>query len=281
MSKKVQAQDGLERSAEAKTDVKEKSARKPKPKSSDKAKAAEKSKETAKSETLAPPEKPAAGSTKKTKAAPKTERTEDAAEVSTKKTKAAPKTERSEDAAEVSTKKAKAAPRSAKSARSEKSEAQNDELHEQRKAVKTPQVMKLVENPDDVNPVLLAGKSRVPPQLRKKQSLTSLMRREMGEVFYDVEDTVVVNITELAIEHEAPEILDRFNACSCDKCVEIFSRIISGRVPARFARVRKGGIETGSRELSERVAPMRKAVITEMIKELIISKKRCYHDDTK
>ncbi len=261
MSKKVQAQDGLARSAEAKTDVKEKSARKPKPKSSEKAKAAEKSKGTAKSETLANPEKPAAVSTKKTKAAPKTEQTEDAAEVSAKKTKAAA--------------------RSAKSARSEKGEAQSDELHEQRKAVKTPQVMKLVENPDDVNPVLLAGKSRVPPQLRKKQSLTSLMRREMGEVFYDVEDTVVVNITELAIEHEAPEILDRFNACSCDKCVEIFSRIISGRVPARFARVRKGGIETGSRELNERVAPMRKAVITEMIKELITSKKRCYHDDTK
>lgn len=248
MSKKVQASTGLEKSAEMKTDLNEKPAQKPKtkakPKSIDKPKSADKAK-------AAENPKVSAKSEKLTK----------------------PK-----KAAEASTKKIKTA---AKSVQSENCEVQNDDSHEQRKAVRTPQVMKLVENSLDVNPVLLAGKSRVPPQLRKKQSLTSLMRREMGEVFYDVEDTVVVNITELAIEHEAPEILDRFNACSCDKCVEIFSRIISGRVPARFARVRKGGVETGSRELSERVAPMRKAVITEMIKELIVSKKRCYHDDTK
>ncbi len=255
MSKKVQASDGLVKSAKVKADASKKPAQKPRPKAADKTKTADK-----------PPKAAKPG---------KSEKPKKAADAVTKKSGTASKTARSENEAKTSTKKGKAA------ARPEKDEVQNDDLHEQRKPVKTPQVMKLVENPDGVNPVLLAGKSRVPPQLRKKQSLTSLMRREMGEVFYDVEDTVVVNITELAIEHEAPEILDRFNACSCDKCVEIFSRIISGRVPARFARVRKGGVETGSRELSERVAPMRKAVITEMIKELIISKKRCYHDDTK
>ncbi len=256
MSKKVQASDGLVKSAKDKADVNEKPAQKPKPKAADKTKNAERLPKTVKADTSARSQKPA--STKKTGTKARSAGAENASDGSTKK----PKT-------------------TARSAGAENGEAKNDDLHEQRKPVKTPQVMKLVENPDGVNPVLLAGKSRVPPQLRKKQSLTSLMRREMGEVFYDVEDTVVVNITELAIEHEAPEILDRFNACSCDKCVEIFSRIISGRVPARFARVRKGGIETGSRELSERVAPMRKIVITEMIKELIISKKRCFHDDTK
>lgn len=267
MRKKVQASNGLAKSAEVKTDLREKSAQKPKPKSIDKPKAADKTKAAEKSNEAAKP---------KTSA-----KSKKAAEGSAKKTGNIAKSVQYEKAAGISAKKVRTTAKSAKIMQSEKSDAQNDDLHEQRKAVKTPQVMKLVENSNDVNPVLLAGKSRVPPQLRKKQSLTKLMRREMGEVFYDVEDTVVVNVTELAIEHEAPEILDRFNACSCDKCVEIFSRIISGRVPARFARVNKDGMGTGSRELSERVAPMRKAVITEMIKELIVSKKRCFHDDTK
>jgi len=152
---------------------------------------------------------------------------------------------------------------------------------EQRTACKTPQVMKLVERTNDVNPVILAGKSRVPSRLRGRESLTRMMRRGLGEEFADEENTVVVNITELAIEHEAPLILDRFNACSCDKCVEVFSRMIAEKVPVRFARVNKIGRDLENRELSERVAPMRKIVLTEMIKVLIGSKKRCFHDDLK
>ncbi len=152
---------------------------------------------------------------------------------------------------------------------------------EQRTACKTPQVMKLVERTNDVNPVILAGKSRVPSRLRGRESLTRMMRRGLGEEFADEENTVVVNITELAIEYEAPVILDRFNACSCDKCVEVFSRMIAEKVPVRFARVNKIGRDLENRELSERVAPMRKIVLTEMIKVLIGSKKRCFHDDLK
>lgn len=173
-----------------------------------------------------------------------------------------------------------------KSAKSQKKEPQKTtkkksvKQEEQRKPCTTEQVMKLVERSADVNPVLLAGKSRVPSTLRGKESLTKILRRDLGEEFDDSENTVVVNITEVAIEYEAPVILDRFNACSCDKCVEIFSKIISQRVPVRFARVNKNGRGVGNRELSERVAPMRKMVLTEMIKELIGSKKRCYHDDT-
>lgn len=197
-------------------------------------------------------------------------------------TKAKPKASaKAKDGKVQTAKKSKTAVKSAKPNCPEKDACENDDLHDQRKAVRTPQVMKLVEYSNEVNPVLLAGKSRVPVQLRGRQSLTRLMRREMGEVFFDVEDTVVVNITELAIEQEAPVILDRFNACSCDKCVEVFSSKIAERVPVRFARVNKNGMSIGNRELSDRIAPMRKAVITEMIKELIVSKKRCFHDDTK
>lgn len=148
-----------------------------------------------------------------------------------------------------------------------------------RPACKTPQVMKLVQDSLDLNPVLLAGKSRIPSRLRGKESLTRIMRRDMGEEFEFSEDSIVVNITELAIAQETPIILDRFNACSCDKCIEVFSRIIASKVPVRFARIGRNGRSPDNRDLSERVAPMRKIVLTEMIKELICSKKRWFHDD--
>lgn len=144
---------------------------------------------------------------------------------------------------------------------------------------KTPQVMRLIEqNKDSANPVILAGKSRVPKQLRGREPLSRLMRAELGEEFSDREDSVVVNLTEAAIEYEAPEILDRFNACSCHKCVEVFSRRISEKVPARFARINKTA-RSGQRELRERMEPVRKIVLSEMIKELIGNKKRCFHDE--
>lgn len=144
---------------------------------------------------------------------------------------------------------------------------------------KTPQVMRLVEpDKDSVNPVILAGKSRVPKQLRGREPLSKIMRMELGEEFSDREDSVVVNLTEAAIEFEAPKILDRFNACSCDKCVEIFSRRIAERVPVRFGRISRSA-RAGSKEMSERMEPMRKLVLAEMIRELIGNKKRCFHDE--
>lgn len=164
---------------------------------------------------------------------------------------------------------AKAAPK-----KSVKEEAMPEGSH------KTPQVMKLLEqNKGSVNPVILAGKSRVPRQLSGREPLSRMMKREMGEEFFDVEDTVVVNLTQLAIEKEAPLILDRFNACSCEKCVAAFSAIISRRIPARFARVSKTAGRRGSRELSERLEPSRKMAVSEMVRELIGNKKRCFHDE--
>ena len=101
----------------------------------------------------------------------------------------------------------------------------------------------------------------------------------MSDELAEINGTVVVNLTQLAIEYESPEILDRFNACSCDKCVEEFSRIIAQRVPVRFARISKTEQRRGSRELTERMDPVRKIVVSEMIKELIGNKKRCFHDE--
>lgn len=152
-----------------------------------------------------------------------------------------------------------------------------------RTGCKTPQVLKLVEkDPGKGNQVIMAGKSRIPEQLRGREPLSRIMKRDLGadlgEQFADSQDTIVVNITELAIEYEAPAVLDRFNACSCDKCVEVFSRKISESVPARFARVNKFTHRTPTRELRERVEPMRRVVLSAMIRELIGNKKRCFHD---
>lgn len=141
----------------------------------------------------------------------------------------------------------------------------------------TPQVMRLVERGKDANLVLMAGKSRVPRALRGKEPLSGFLAGE----FEDSVDTVVVNITELAINYEAPLILDRFNACSCGKCVEVFSMRIAERVPVRFARVSRAAQYCSlseRNELSERVEPMRRTVLAEMIRELIGNKKRCFHD---
>lgn len=139
-----------------------------------------------------------------------------------------------------------------------------------RVSCKTPQVMKLIEDDSD-ELVIYAGKSRVPKLLRGRESLSRLSRRSAVE-----NETEVVNITELVIKHEAADILDRFNACSCEKCVEVFSEIISQRIPVRYARISRS--ELGLDILPERAVPMRKAVHSEMIRELICNKKRCFHD---
>ena len=164
--------------------------------------------------------------------------------------------------------------------RSESNDRSPDEIKLERQSNKTPQVMKLLEqNKSSSNPVILAGKSRIPRQLSGREPLSKTLKQDMSDELAEINGTVVVNLTQLAIEYEAPEILDRFNACSCDKCVEEFSRIIAQRVPVRFARISKTEQRRGSRELTERMDPVRKIVVSEMIKELIGNKKRCFHDE--
>lgn len=184
---------------------------------------------------------------------------------------------------------AKAESKSRKAVKKSEKSDKSPKAAVQKTGNKTPQVMRLVErnkggkggkrgkSSADANLVLMAGKSRVPKALRGKEPLSGFA---MGE-FEDSADTVVVNITELAINYEAPLILDRFNACSCDKCVEVFSMRIAERVPVRFARVSRAAQYCSlaeRNELSERVEPMRRTVLAEMTRELIGNKKRCFHD---
>ena len=148
---------------------------------------------------------------------------------------------------------------------------------------KTPQVMRLVEKEAEMNPAILAGKRAVPRRLRGREPLSKMINHDGPSTYYENEDVEVVNIAELAIKLEAPEILDRFNACSCAKCVAIFTEKVSQRVPPRFARIERGanGSNNSARmsEIYGRVEQMRKVVMPEMIREIIGNKKRRFHDE--
>lgn len=148
---------------------------------------------------------------------------------------------------------------------------------------KTPQVMRLVEQKAEITPAALGGKGYVPKQLRGREPLSKLMKSANTPMRSENGDDVeVVNIAELAIKLEAPEILDRFNACSCSKCVAIFSEMVSQKVSPRFARVSKSKSLNSASHMNElygRVEQMRKAVMPEMVREIMGRKKRWFHDE--
>lgn len=178
-----------------------------------------------------------------------------------------------EDAPKKRGRKAKPVIEEAEVTAEEKSLEQDDESG--RGGCKTRQVMKLIEGDND-NLVIFAGKSRVPNLLRGRESLSAMMRKNAAGL-YDHDDTEVVNITELVIRHEAAGILDRFNACSCERCVNAFSDMIAKRIPIRYARISRAELDSG--ELPERAVSMRQVVLPEMIRQLICNKKRCFHDE--
>lgn len=139
--------------------------------------------------------------------------------------------------------------------------------------------MKLVEKSKGKNQVIEAGKSHIPSKLKGRLPLSKIAKNEGCDDAFEQGVVEIVNLTELAVKYEAPQVLDRFNACSCDKCVEIFSEIVLKKVPARFARITKSKLGIRSRELNGRVEPVKKIVQDVMIRELIGSKKRIFHDE--
>lgn len=160
----------------------------------------------------------------------------------------------------------------------------NDEKTEKAGAgSRTPQVMKLIEPLGDVNPVIIAGKSRIPQQLRGKAPLSRIMRREaaeiFGESFYtDPNEIVTADLTELVIRENAGELLRRFNACCCDKCIDELSRRAAEKIPSRFVRVTRAELERGVPELEEYKEPLRKSALSAMIRELLGNKRRHFHN---
>ncbi|MDE6031536.1 MAG: hypothetical protein K2G32_07955, partial [Oscillospiraceae bacterium] len=158
------------------------------------------------------------------------------------------------------------------------------ELEKSGASSRTPQVMKLVQPQGDmVNPVIIAGKSRIPQQLRGRAPLSRIMRREAQEIFgealyTDPNELITVDLTELVIKENAGELLRRFNACCCDKCIEELSRRAAEKVPSRFARVTRAVLEQGSPELDEQKEPLKKSALSAMIRELIGNKRRHFHN---
>ncbi|MBQ8170615.1 MAG: hypothetical protein IJZ95_01370 [Oscillospiraceae bacterium] len=144
---------------------------------------------------------------------------------------------------------------------------------------KTPQVMKLVEQKNDmVNPTIMAGKSSIPRSLRGLEPLTRIMKRDAAEMFGVGGETETYNITALVIEDNAREILRRFNACDCEICVERFSQLAAEEVPARFVKLSKKAVEYNVSEVQELKAPLKKTVTSRMIRLVMQNKKRSYHD---
>ena len=147
---------------------------------------------------------------------------------------------------------------------------------------RTPQVMKLVETQSDINPVIIAGKSRIPQQLRGRAPLSRIMRREAAEIFGDYyadpNELLTVDLTELVIKENAGELLRRFNACCCDKCIEELTRRAVDKVPSRFARVTRAVLEQGAPELEAQKESLKKSALSAMIRELIGNKRRHFHN---
>ena len=159
-----------------------------------------------------------------------------------------------------------------------KAETKQEELKTGEPSSKTPQVMKLVQQRNDmVNPTIMAGKSSIPRQLRGLEPLSRIMKREAEEVF-GADEAETYNLTALVIDEHAAEILRRFNACDCELCVETLARLTAEVVPARFAKLRKRDVEREAPEVKQLKEPLQKMVTSRMVRLVMQNKKRSYHD---
>lgn len=160
----------------------------------------------------------------------------------------------------------------------QKAEPNQEELKTGEPSSKTPQVMKLVQQRNDmVNPTIMAGKSSIPRQLRGLEPLSRIMKREADEVFGG-DEAETYNLTALVIDEHAAEILRRFNACDCELCVETLARLTSEIVPARFVKLRKRDVERGAPEVKQLKEPLQKTITSRMVRLVMQNKKRSYHD---
>lgn len=156
---------------------------------------------------------------------------------------------------------------------------------EQAVSVKTPSVMKLVEDTAAMeNQVIAAGKSRIPRQLRGIEPLSRVIRRE-AEAEKQLEEKqsaplVTRELTAMTAEDTAPAILARFNACDCETCRRELSRLAAEELPARYIRLPEAeGLDWSGFTDDERVliASVRKSVTTVMIRLMMGNRKRNFH----
>ena len=135
--------------------------------------------------------------------------------------------------------------KSGKPAKKAENPAEYDESGEQSQSVKTPSVMRLVEERAfSENQVVAAGKSLIPRQLRGIEPLSKVMRREAelqrGEQPDDEvsrSPLVMRELTEMVIAENVPGIIRRFNACDCEKCMSELARLTAEEIPARYMKM--------------------------------------------
>ena len=161
-----------------------------------------------------------------------------------------------------------------------------EEAPEEQQSVKTPSVMKLVQDsPLSENQVIAAGKSRIPRQLRGIEPLSRVMRREAAQMSEAerVRESPEVSrdLTEMVIRQNAPEILRRFNACDCEQCRNELSRLAAAEIPARYIKLPELAdlsYDGFSREEKLLIGSLTKTAVSVMIKMMIANKKRNFHN---
>lgn len=178
--------------------------------------------------------------------------------------------------------------KSGKPAKKAENPAEYDESVEQSQSVKTPSVMRLVEERAfSENQVVAAGKSLIPRQLRGIEPLSKVMRREAelqrGEQPDDEvsrSPLVMRELTEMVIAENVPVIIRRFNACDCEKCMSELARLTAEEIPARYMKMPEladlnwSGFSSDERML---IDSLKKNAVTVMIRLMIANKKRNFH----
>lgn len=178
--------------------------------------------------------------------------------------------------------------KSGKPAKRSENPAEYDESGEQSQSVKTPSVMRLVEERAfSENQVVAAGKSLIPRQLRGIEPLSKVMRREAelqrGEQPDDEvsrSPLVMRELTEMVIAENVPGIIRRFNACDCEKCMSELARLTAEEIPARYMKMPEladlnwSGFSSDERML---IDSLKKNAVTVMIRLMIANKKRNFH----
>lgn len=178
--------------------------------------------------------------------------------------------------------------KSGKPAKKAENPAEYDESVEQSQSVKTPSVMRLVEERAfSENQVVAAGKSLIPRQLRGIEPLSKVMRREAelqrGEQPDDEvsrSPLVMRELTEMVIAGNVPGIIRRFNACDCEKCMSELATLTAEEIPARYMKMPEladlnwSGFSSDERML---IDSLKKNAVTVMIRLMIANKKRNFH----
>lgn len=178
--------------------------------------------------------------------------------------------------------------KSSKPAKKAENPAEYDESGEQSQSVKTPSVMRLVEERAfSENQVIAAGKSLIPRQLRGIEPLSKVMRREAELQRSEQPDDevsrspmVMRELTEMVIAENVPGIIRRFNACDCEKCMSELARLTAEEIPARYMKMPEladlnwSGFSSDERML---IDSLKKNAVMVMIRLMIANKKRNFH----